>query len=120
MNAIRPDETLDNLHSLYVDQWDWEKVVAPEQRTVPFLKETVRAIYGVIQRTEKYICFEYAGLTSVLPTEITFIHSEELEAQYPGLAPAAYNRGRDRPVPAVHVLPAQSAYRGDSSQHLAG
>ena len=88
MNAIRPDETLDNLHSLYVDQWDWERVITPEQRTVPFLKEMVRAIYAVIQRTEKYICFEYQGLNPLLPAEITFIHSEELEEQYPDLTPS--------------------------------
>ena len=88
MNAIRPDEMLDNLHSLYVDQWDWEKVITPEQRTVAFLKETVRAIYAVIQRTEKYICFEYHGLSPLLPDDITCMHSEELEAHYPGLTPA--------------------------------
>lgn len=88
MNAIRPDETLDNLHSLYVDQWDWEKVIIPGQRTVAFLKETVRTIYAVIQRTEKYICFEYHGLSPLLPDDITFMHSEELEARYPDLTPA--------------------------------
>ncbi len=88
MNAIRPDEKLDNLHSLYVDQWDWEKVISPEERNLEFLKSTVQKIYGVIKRTEKYVAQQFSGIQSFLPEDITFIHTEELEEQFPELEPA--------------------------------
>jgi len=87
MNAIRPDEALDNLHSFYVDQWDWERVVSKEERNLNFLKKIVRKIYDVIKRTEKYISQQYEVIQSILPEEITFIHSEELEQKYPDLPP---------------------------------
>jgi len=87
MNAIRPDEELDNIHSLYVDQWDWERVVAPEERNLEFLMCIVRKIYDVIRRTEKYICYEYPDVTPTLPENITFIHAEELEESYPDAKP---------------------------------
>jgi aspartate--ammonia ligase len=87
MNAIRPDEVLDSLHSIYVDQWDWERVIRPEERTVDFLKQIVIKIYDVIRRTERYIAHIYPDIEPVLPDEITFIHSEELEKRYPGTSP---------------------------------
>jgi aspartate--ammonia ligase len=87
MNAIRPDEDLDNLHSIYVDQWDWEKVIEPGQRNEETLKETVRAIYDVICRTEFYIASKYSAIRPALPAEITFITTEELVEKYPGLSP---------------------------------
>ncbi len=87
MNAIRPDETLDNLHSLYVDQWDWELVISSEQKNLEFLKSIVRKIYEVIKRTEKYISQQYELDQPLLSEEITFIHSEELEEQFPHLNP---------------------------------
>lgn len=87
MNAIRADETLDNLHSLYVDQWDWERVISAEERTPAFLKLIVRKIYDVIRRTEKYIAYQYSQIQPQLPEEITFAHSAELEARYPALTP---------------------------------
>jgi len=87
MNAIRADETLDNLHSLYVDQWDWEKVITEEQRNIKFLMDVVRKIYEAIRRTELYICHEYPLIKPMLPEEITFIHSEDLIKQFPGLDP---------------------------------
>ncbi|MBN2093230.1 aspartate--ammonia ligase [candidate division KSB1 bacterium] len=87
MNAIRPDEILDNLHSVYVDQWDWEKVITPEQRNLQFLKSIVCQIYQVIQRTERYIAFEYPAIQPMLPENITFLHAEELETRYPDLTP---------------------------------
>ncbi|MBN1400329.1 MAG: aspartate--ammonia ligase [Anaerolineae bacterium] len=88
MNAIRPDEVVDNLHSIYVDQWDWERVITAEQRTVAFLKEIVRRIYGAIVETEREICAAYPDLAlPYLPEEIHFVHSEELEARYPHLTP---------------------------------
>lgn len=87
MNAIRPDETLDELHSIYVDQWDWERVMTPEQRTLGFLQDIVRRIYEVIRRTEQYIASLYPAITPTLPDSIRFVHTEDLEAQYPDLAP---------------------------------
>ncbi|MEA1970377.1 MAG: aspartate--ammonia ligase [Thermodesulfobacteriota bacterium] len=87
MNAIRPDEVLDNTHSIYVDQWDWERVISEEERTLEFLKCIVRKIYDVIRRTEKYICYRRDVLQPILPEEITFIHSEDLEEKYPDLTP---------------------------------
>jgi len=87
MNAIRADEELDNLHSLYVDQWDWEAVITKEQRTVAFLKDVVERIYAAILRTEYLACETYPALKPFLPERITFVHSEELLARYPDLSP---------------------------------
>ncbi len=87
MNAIRPDETLDSIHSLYVDQWDWERVLTEKQRSLAFLKEIVRRIYDVIRRTERYVANECSAIEPVLPPEITFVHTEELERAYPDLGP---------------------------------
>ena len=84
MNAIRADEELDNLHSIYVDQWDWERTMTAGQRNLDFLKDIVRRIYNTILRTEFYICETYPQLKAFLPEEIHFIHSEELLQMYPG------------------------------------
>jgi aspartate--ammonia ligase len=83
MNAIRADEELDNLHSLYVDQWDWEAVITRDQRNLDFLKNIVRRIYASILRTEFLVCERYCKLNPFLPQEIHFIHSEDLLAMYP-------------------------------------
>ncbi|MDU6877357.1 aspartate--ammonia ligase [Clostridium tepidum] len=85
MNAIRRDEDLDNLHSIYVDQWDWEKVINKEDRNKETLKAIVKDIYNVFKETEKYICSEYEGFNEILPQEIFFITSQELENIYPDL-----------------------------------
>lgn len=87
MNAIRADEELDNLHSLYVDQWDWEMVITPEQRSLSFLKQTVHRIYAAILRTEYLTCETYPAMQPFLPPEIHFVHSEELLQMYPHLTP---------------------------------
>lgn len=87
MNAIRPDEDLDNLHSLYVDQWDWEKVVTGENRTIVYLQDTVRRIYYALRRTEAYICDDYPQLKPFLPEDIHFCYSEDLEARWPDKTP---------------------------------
>ncbi|MCF0204443.1 MAG: aspartate--ammonia ligase [Muribaculaceae bacterium] len=87
MNAIRADEELDNLHSLYVDQWDWEAVITREQRTIDFLKDVVRRIYAAILRTEFLVCEHFSNIKPFLPQEIHFIHAEELLALYPNLSP---------------------------------
>ena len=87
MNALRPDEDLDNLHSIYVDQWDWEGVISRQDRNLSFLKLTVRRIYDVIRRTEWYIHQQYEKIKPILPEDITFIHSEELLERFPHLPP---------------------------------
>ena len=85
MNAIRADEELDNLHSLYVDQWDWEAVITAEQRTVAFLKNVVERIYAAIRRTEYLTCETYSQIKPFLPEKIHFIHAEELLQMYPNM-----------------------------------
>jgi len=87
MNAIRPDEILDNLHSLYVDQWDWERVISREERTFDFLESIVKAIYLVMRRVEYFIFAHYPQIKPTLPEEIVFFHTEELEEKYPELTP---------------------------------
>ena len=104
MNAIRPDEELDNLHSIYVDQWDWERVISPEERNVEFLKSIVRKIYDVIIRTEKYVCHCYRAIQPILPPEIVFVHSEELEEQYPDLTPRERETAICREYGAVFII----------------
>ena len=83
MNAIRADEELDNLHSLYVDQWDWEAVMTAEQRNLDFLKDIVRRIYSAIRRTEFLVCERYTEIKPFLPEDIHFIESEDLLQMYP-------------------------------------
>ena len=88
MNAIRPHETLDNLHSLYVDQWDWERVMTEEDRNLDFLKMIIRKIYDAIRNTEALVYENYPELQEpFLPKNIHFVHSEELQAMFPDLAP---------------------------------
>lgn len=85
MNALRPDEELDNIHSIYVDQWDWEKVIPREMRTLDYLKKTVRRIYEAIKVTENKLYVEFPQIEPMLPEEVFFIHSEDLLKMYPHL-----------------------------------
>ena len=87
MNAIRRDETVDSIHSLYVDQWDWEKVISPEDRNEEYLKDTVRRIYAAIIATADYIERKYACLDNYLPRDIAFVSTYELEEKYTDLTP---------------------------------
>jgi aspartate--ammonia ligase len=87
MNAIRADEELTNIHSLYVDQWDWEKVMTAQQRNLDFLKKTVRQIYSVLLRTEFLVYENYPSLKPMLPDDIFFVHAQELAEKYPTLTP---------------------------------
>ncbi len=87
MNAIRRDETLDNIHSMFVDQWDWEKTILHEDRTMETLQKTVRCIYSVLRHTEIYIADDYDFIDRLLPPDIFFITSQELEDMYPDLTP---------------------------------
>lgn len=87
MNAIRADEELDNLHSLYVDQWDWEAVITRKDRTIAFLEDIVRRIYAAILRTEYLTCEHYPEIKPFLPREIHFIHAQDLLDMYPDMTP---------------------------------
>ncbi len=87
MSAIRRDEQTDNIHSIYVDQWDWEKIISREERNLDFLKETVRTVYKTLRKTEKYMAIRYDYIEEILPHDIFFLTTQELENQYPDLSP---------------------------------
>lgn len=87
MNAIRADEELDNVHSLYVDQWDWCRVMRKEDRNIAFLRKIVKKIYNTILRAEFFICETYPEIKPFLPEDIFFIHSEQLRQMYPDMTP---------------------------------
>ncbi|CRZ34695.1 aspartate-ammonia ligase [Herbinix hemicellulosilytica] len=87
MNAIRRDEETDNIHSIFVDQWDWEKIINKNDRNEETLKQTVRLVYNALKNTEKYIAGKYDYTKEILPDEIYFIKSQELEDRYPNLTP---------------------------------
>jgi aspartate--ammonia ligase len=87
MNAVRPDEVIDELHSIYVDQWDWEKIVSPADRNLQTLEDAVKAIYDCICRTEFHLASEYSNIRPVLPEEIVFVTSEELYRRWPQVDP---------------------------------
>ena len=86
MNAIRRDETLDPLHSVYVDQWDWEKIISREERKPSYLKKTVKSVYKAIKRTADKVAKKYPVLKSELPKDITFVSTSALEKEYPELS----------------------------------
>ena len=104
MNALRPDEELDNLHSIYVDQWDWEAVIRREDRNLDFLKKTVRRIYEAIKVTENKLYVEFPQLRPALPEDIFFIHAEELFRLYPGLTPKEREDAIVREHKAVFII----------------
>ena len=87
MNAIRRDEETDNIHSIYVDQWDWEKIIAKKDRNMDTLKDTVRRVYKALKKTEKCMAIQYDYIEEFLPKEIFFITSQELLDLYPDLSP---------------------------------
>ena len=103
MNAIRADEELDNIHSLYVDQWDWERTIRPEDRTVEFLSDIVRRIYGALLATEAVTHRAFPHIPPTLPREITFVHAEELRAEFPDLSPKEREREATRRYGAVFI-----------------
>ena len=104
MNAIRPDETLDNIHSLYVDQWDWERVITKEERTLAFLTHIVEKIYSVIVRTEYWISEMYRGIEPFLPDAISIVHAEELRSRWPTLTPREREDRICREAKAVFIV----------------
>ena len=87
MNAIRRDEDTDNIHSIFVDQWDWEKVIRKEDRNIEFLKDTVRTVYKCLRKTEQYMAIQYDYIDLILPKEISFVTTGELEEMYPDCTP---------------------------------
>ena len=105
MNAIRRDEIVDNIHSLYVDQWDWEKVISADDRNLDFLKDTVRSIYKVIRSTCKIIREKYNIVGKVnLPEEIAFVTTQELEDKYPNLTPQERENVTAKEYGAVFIM----------------
>ncbi|MHB1484076.1 MAG: aspartate--ammonia ligase [Saccharofermentanales bacterium] len=104
MNAIRRDEVADNLHSIYVDQWDWERIIEPEDRNVDFLKKIVNDIFHCLRRTQNYLLRFYPDLDSKLPEEIFFITTQELEDMYPAMTPRQREDAICREKKAVFVM----------------
>ena len=104
MNAIRADEELDNIHSLYVDQWDWELIMEENERSLDFLKATVEKIYECLICTEFFIYDNYPGIKPILPKKITFIHTEDLAAQYPDLSAKERERKCTQEYGAVFLI----------------
>lgn len=111
MNAIRRDEELDNLHSVYVDQWDWERVISREERNMDTLKDTVRRIMGALRRTQAVLTERFPVLDPYLPEDITFISSQELEDEYPDLTPKDREHTAARKYGAVFITQIGGALR---------
>ena len=87
MSAIRRDEITDNIHSIYVDQWDWEKIISRQDRNLDTLKDVVRTVYKVLRKTEKYMSIQYDYIEEILPHDIFFITTQELENMFPDYSP---------------------------------
>ncbi|MCA8829493.1 aspartate--ammonia ligase [Hymenobacter pini] len=104
MRALRPDEEYSPIHSIYVDQWDWEKHILPEQRTPEFLQATVERIYAALKTTEARVATEYPEITPVLPGKITFLHAEDLLKQYPTLTPKEREHEATKQYGAVFLM----------------
>ncbi|MFI3317933.1 MAG: aspartate--ammonia ligase [Rikenellaceae bacterium] len=104
MNAIRADEELSNIHSLYVDQWDWERTISAEQRSIAFLKQTVEKIYAALKATEKLVYSHFQHITPALPERITFIYAEDLLSQYPDLTPKQREKAAVKQYGAVFLM----------------
>lgn len=104
MNAIRPDDDIDNIHSIYVDQWDWERVMDEGERNLDFLKKMVTKIYEAIKRTEFLVAEYYPSCAQSLPKEIKFIHSEEARALYPDLTPVEREKKLAKKYGAIFII----------------
>ena len=104
MNAIRRDEDTDNLHSVFVDQWDWEKIITADDRNEDTLKTAVRAIYSSLRHTERYIAEEYDFVGKFLPDDISFVTTQELEDMYPDLTPKERENEIARQKGAVFIM----------------
>ncbi len=104
MNAVRRDEDLDNMHSVYVDQWDWERIVQKSERNEDTLKEIVKKIYSVFKKTEAYLAGLYPELKPILPEEIFFVTTQELEDMYPTLTPKEREHALAREKKAIFIM----------------
>lgn len=104
MNAIRRDEVCDNIHSIYVDQWDWEKIITAEDRNVDYLKATVRSIFGAVKRTAKAVSEKYPQIEICLPEQITFITTQQLLDKYPNLTVKEREREAVKEYGAVFLM----------------
>lgn len=111
MNAIRRDEMTDNIHSIFVDQWDWERIMSPEERNEDFLRSIVRQIYLTFRKTEGYVCAHYPHIKPELPDEITFVSTQELEDLYPDLTPREREYRAARKYGAVFLMQVGGALR---------
>ena len=116
MNAIRRDEDTDNIHSIFVDQWDWEKIIRKENRTVETLKKTVKLIYAALRHTEYYITKEYNFIGSLLPEKITFLTAMELEEKYPTLSRKEREKAAAKEYGAIFLMGIGGALR-DGKPH---
>ena len=104
MKAIRKDEEVDKLHSMYVEQWDWEKVISKDERDIEYLKKTVKKIYKALRKTSKILSSKYSDIKLDLPKEITFITTEELEELYPDLTPSKREQKKKKKHKAVFII----------------
>lgn len=104
MNALRPDDDIDAIHSIYVDQWDWEKVMKDDERNLDYLKATVRNIYSAIKRTAFLLEEDFRVLHDTLPESITFVHTEDAAAEYPSLTPQERERELAKRYGAVFLI----------------
>lgn len=104
MSAIRRDEVTDNLHSIYVDQWDWEKIISKEQRNIGTLKDVVKKVYAALKSTEEYMASKYNYIQKVLPEDIEFITTQELENKYPDCTPKERETREAREHGAIFVM----------------
>lgn len=104
MNALRPDDDIDAIHSIYVDQWDWEKVMKDDERNLDYLKATVRNIYSAIKRTAFLLEEDFRVLHDTLPENITFVHTEDAAAEYPSLTPQERERELAKRYGAVFLI----------------
>ncbi len=116
MNAIRADEELGNLHSLYVDQWDWEQVITEKERNIEYLKTIVQKIYDAILRTEYLVSEEFPEIRPTLPEKVTFIHSEELRQLYPNMTPKERENEITKKHKAVFII-GIGGKLGDGEKH---
>lgn len=111
MNAIRRDEETDNIHSMFVDQWDWEKVISPDERNLETLKSAVKSIYNALKHTENYVVDDYNFIDRLLPNKITFVTAQELEDRYPDLTPKQREYQAVREYGAVFIIGIGGALR---------
>ncbi len=111
MNAIRRDEITDNIHSIFVDQWDWERIMAPHERNERFLRDIVNRIYMTLRKTEGFVCAHYPHIKPELPDQIAFVTTQELEDQYPDLTPKQREYQAAKQFGAVFLMQVGGALR---------